>query len=59
MEPLYERERGVGKDGDGCIPYRVRVSKSDPYKGWLRFQRRGRAETVEVSLAAVSSGAGR
>jgi hypothetical protein len=50
-----ERERGVGKDGR--IPFLVRVSKPGPYKGWLQFQRKGKVETVEVSLTAVSSAA--
>ena len=50
-----ERERGVGKDGR--IPFLVRVSKPGPYKGWLQFQRKGRVETVEVSVTAVSSAA--
>ncbi len=48
-----ERERGVGRDGR--IPFLVRVPKPGPYKGWLQFQRKGRVETVEVSLTAVSS----
>ena len=48
-----ERERGVGRDGR--IPFLVRVSKPGPYKGWLQFQRKGKVETVEVSLTAVSS----
>ncbi len=52
-----ERERGVGRDGR--IPFLVRVSKPGTYKGWLQFQRKGRVETVEVSLTAVSSAAAR
>jgi hypothetical protein len=48
-----ERERGVGKDGR--IPFLVRLSKPGAYKGWLQFQRKGKVETVEISLTAVNS----
>jgi hypothetical protein len=48
-----ERERGIGKDGR--IPFLVRLSKPGLYKGWLQFQRKGKVETVEISLTAVSS----
>ncbi len=50
-----ERERGVGRDGR--IPFLVRLSRPGHYKGWLQFQRRGKVETVEVSVEAISPGA--
>ncbi len=52
-----ERERGVGKDGR--IPFLVRLPKPGPYKGWLQFQRKGRVETVEISVTAVNSAVAR
>jgi hypothetical protein len=52
-----ERERGVGRDGR--IPFLVRLPKPGPYKGWLQFQRKGKVETVEVSVTAVNSAVAR
>jgi len=46
-----DREPGVGKDGR--IPFLVRLPRAGPYKGWLQFQRRGKVETLEVTLDAT------
>ncbi len=46
-----DREPNVG--GEGRIPFLVRVPKPGRYKGWLQFQRKGRVETIELSLEAA------
>src|SRR5262249_30596403 len=46
-----DREPGVGRAGR--IPFLVRLPRAGPYKGWLQFQRRGKVETLEVSLDAA------
>ena len=46
-----DREPGVGENGR--IPFLVRLPKPGRYKGWLQFQRRGRVETIELSIEAA------
>ena len=46
-----DREPGVGRDGR--IPFLVRVPKPGRYKGWMQFQRKGRVETIELSVEAA------
>jgi hypothetical protein len=56
MGPLY-RSRPPRRDW--AIPFLVRLPKPGSYKGWLQFQRKGKVETVEVSVTAVNSAVAR
>lgn len=56
MGPLY-RSRPPRRDR--AIPFLVRLPKPGSYKGWLQFQRKGKVETVEVSVTAVNSAVAR